>query len=277
MHSTVSDGTDSPEELLSRVKEEGIDLFALTDHDAVKGSKMLREILGDSSPRIITGAEFSTKDEVGKYHILGYDFDPDAKSVQDIMEQGHAYGVSKVKGMLELLEKDYGYVFSEEDVKELFEQDNPGKPHVANLLLKYGYVSSRAEVFNNILKHTGYMARFLRPEDAIDAIILAGGIPVLAHPYYGSGDQLIVGDDMDERLRRLIGFGLQGVEAFYSGFSVKFIKDMLSMAEKYSLYITAGSDYHGTNKLVQLGDTGFDPGYEMPEGMVRFIRAAVRE
>ena len=68
---------------------------------------------------------------------------------------------------------------------------------------------------------------------------------MLAHPFYGSGDQLILGEEMEERLKRLQGFGLQGVEAYYSGFSPKLIAQMLKLAERYQLYVTAGSDYHG--------------------------------
>ena len=77
---------------------------------------------------------------------------------------------------------------------------------------------------------------------------------------------------MDARLRHLMDMGLKGVEAFYSGFSVKLIKQMLSFADEYGLYVTAGSDYHGVNKLVKLGDTGFDPEFEIPRGMREFIR-----
>ena len=76
---------------------------------------------------------------------------------------------------------------------------------------------------------------------------------------------------MDARLRRLIGFGLQGVEAFYSGFSAKLNAEVLAFAEKYNLYVTAGSDYHGTNKLIAIGDTGLKAGTEYTEGMKRFL------
>ena len=84
-------------------------------------------------------------------------------------------------------------------------------------------------------------------------------------------DQLIMGKDMDERLKRLIGFGLRGVEAFYSGFTEKMSSEMLALAEKYDLLVTAGSDYHGSNKLVMLGDTGCDNASEGPRGMLRFL------
>ena len=78
-------------------------------------------------------------------------------------------------------------------------------------------------------------------------------------------------DDMENRLRRLIGFGLRGIEAFYSGFSEKLRRDAIMLAEKYDLFVTAGSDYHGKNKLVNLGDTGLDEQFSRPEGLLRFL------
>lgn len=94
---------------------------------------------------------------------------------------------------------------------------------------------------------------------------------MLAHPTYGSGDQLILGEDMDRRLRRLMNFGLMGVEAFYSGFTEKIRGELLGFAERYGLYVTAGSDYHGTNKLIELGDTGLQSDTEWPFGLRRFL------
>ena len=91
----------------------------------------------------------------------------------------------------------------------------------------------------------------------------------MAHPSYGSGDQLIMGEDMDRRIKKLKGFGLMGLEAFYSGFTDRLRSEILDFAGKYGLYVTAGSDYHGTNKLVMPGDTGLEGDY--PEGLVRFL------
>ena len=116
-------------------------------------------------------------------------------------------------------------------------------------------------------------SRHVRPEDAIEGILKSGGIPVLAHPTYGSGEELILGDDMEERLRHLLPFGLQGVEAYYSGFTDKIIAEMRAFAEKFDLYVTAGSDYHGRNKLVSLGDTNLEDAAQGPAGMKKFFEA----
>ena len=100
---------------------------------------------------------------------------------------------------------------------------------------------------------------------------------MLAHPSYGSGDQLILGEEMVRRLKTLIGYGLQGVEAYYSGFSPKLVGEMLSLANRYDLYVTAGSDYHGKNKLILLGDTGVDdlPCEEYDPRVAKFLEAAL--
>ncbi|MBO4819651.1 MAG: PHP domain-containing protein [Firmicutes bacterium] len=273
MHTTVSDGTDTPAEIYSRVQEEGIVLFSITDHDAVKGC---RDILSmqrtRSNSRFITGVEFSARDEMGKYHILGYGYDPTGASVNALVSKGHSLRFSKLKGRISFLKDEYGFEFSGEDIAQIFKLDNPGKPHLGNLMVKYGYAPSKEVAIRDYIDKAVLKSEHIGPEETINAILGSGGIPVLAHPIYGSGDQLILGDEMDERLRHLMDLGLKGVEAFYSGFSIKLIQQMLSFAEKYDLYVTAGSDYHGKNKLVQLGDTGFDPEFEIPKGMREFIR-----
>ena len=138
-------------------------------------------------------------------------------------------------------------------------------------MVKYGFAATKEEAINEYINKVHFKNEYVRPEEAISGILASGGIPVLAHPFYGSGGELILGEEMDERLRRLIGFGLQGIEAFYSGFTAKLRESALKLAEKYDLYVTAGSDYHGTNKLVELGDTGLDEYGDYPDRLLRFL------
>jgi predicted metal-dependent phosphoesterase TrpH len=271
MHTTVSDGTDSPEEILLHVKEKGIKIFSVSDHDAIKGCSMVKAALKEGDPVFIPGVEFSSRDDMGKYHILGYGYRLDAAPIKDLADYCHELRLTKIKGRISFLEREYGFTFAKEDIDEILALDNPGKPHLGNLMVKYGYAKTKEEAINGYINNAWLKSKYIAPETAIKAILDSGGVPVLAHPVYGSGDQIIVGDEMDERLRHLIDRGLKGVEAFYSGFSIRLIKEMLYFAERYGLYVTAGSDYHGTNKLVELGDTGFDPGIEAPEGMKRFF------
>ena len=272
MHSNVSDGSDSPAEMISRAREAGLELFSLTDHDAYKGCGIVMETLGPDDPKFIPGAEFSCKDEDGKYHILAYAYDISSEGIRKIVKKGHANRVVKLIARLDFLKEEYGFDFPEEEVDILFAMDNPGKPHVANLMVKYGYAKTKEEAIKNYINKRKFGEEYLRPEIAIEGILASGGVPVLAHPSYGSGDEIFVGEAMEERLKKLMGFGLQGLEACYSGFAGgKLRGELLGYSEKYDLYVTAGSDYHGTNKLVSLGDVCMDGLEEVPAGMRRFF------
>ena len=271
MHTTVSDGTDTPEEILDRVRDAGITLFSVTDHDSAKASGIIPAIRTPEDPLFESGVEFSCKDEDGQYHILGYGYDPAAASIRDMVDKSHSLRLKKVRKRLDFLRDRFGFVFPEAEIGKLFRQDNPGKPHIGNLMVRYGYAESKEQAIKGFINQVHFPNEYIRPEEAITAILEGGGVPVLAHPFYGSGDQLILGEDMEMRIRKLMDFGLQGVEAYYSGFTWKLTRQMLAYAVQFDLFVTAGSDYHGTNKLVTLGDTGLTEGAELPEGLIRFI------
>ena len=271
MHTAVSDGTDAPEQLPEKIRQAGLRVFAVTDHDAVKGCRILRDVLTEDDPVFVTGVEFSCRDEEGKYHILGYGFDPETEAIQRVVRTGHEFRMKKVRARLEFLKTEFGFEFPEEDVAALFELDNPGKPHIGNMMVKYGYAPTKEKAITEYINKVRFRSEYIRPGEAIRGILGSGGIPVLAHPVFGSGDELIVGEEMDTRLKRLTDLGLQGVEAFYSGFTPKLSRQMLKAAEKHGLYVTAGSDYHGANKLIPLGDTGLEEAREWPEGLYRFL------
>lgn len=276
MHSAVSDGTDTPAELLQKVREAGIGVFSITDHDAVKSGKIIRGILKPEDPIFIPGAEFSCKDENGKYHILGYGFDPENEEINALVDHAHALRMKKVKARLDFLRTEFGFVFPEEDIAQLLSIDNPGKPHIGNLMVKYGYAETKETAISQFIDRKRFKSGYLSPEEVISGIIAGGGIPVLAHPFYGSGDELIFGKDMEDRLKRLLDWGLKGIEAFYSGFTLKLQENALDLADRYDLLVTAGSDYHGKNKLVELGDTGICEGSEIPIRLARFFELVAK-
>ena len=271
MHTTVSDGTDTPEEIIYRVKDAGIEIFSVTDHDAVKGCRSVLASRKKTDPNFITGVEFSCRDNGGKYHILGYGYDPDSPAINAIVDKGHSNRMSKVMARLDFLKDRFGFAFEEADIKELLARDNPGKPHIGNLMVKYGYVKTKEEAIRNFIDQVKFKSFSFRPEEVIKGILDSGGIPVLAHPTYGSGDQLILGEEMEQRIMHLLDYGIEGLEAFYSGFTDKITTELLAFADRFDLYVTAGSDYHGSNKLISLGDTGLDPSKERPERIVRFL------
>ena len=271
MHTTISDGSDSIEQILENVKSAGIGIFSVTDHDSIKSAGIMKSILRDGDPLFIPGVEFSCRDEFGKYHILGYGYDPENEALKNVVDYGHSLRMKKVTERLDFLKREFGFCFKQEDINDLLSLDNPGKPHIGNLMVKYGFAASKERAIDDYINRIHFKSEYVRPGEAISGILAAGGIPVLAHPFYGSGDELIVGKDMEERLERLIKFGLRGIEAFYSGFSDKFQKAALSLAKEYDLLVTAGSDYHGINKLVRLGDTGLTGEEDLPERLRLFL------
>ena len=271
MHSNISDGTDTPEELLENVKSSGIKVFSITDHDSFKSAIIMKRLLRKGDPLFISGIEFSCRDNEGKYHILGYGFNPESKSMKELTEYGQSLRIKKLKIRLDFLKKEFGFSFPNKEIETLFTLDNPGKPHIGNLMVKCGFADTKEDAINNYLNRLHLENDYLTPDRAISGIIAGGGIPVLAHPFYGGGDELIIGDNIENRLKSLIKYGLKGIEAFYSGFSQKLRNDALSLADRYNLFVTAGSDYHGANKLVKIGDTGLLDETEYPYGLRLFL------
>ncbi|MBQ5341188.1 MAG: PHP domain-containing protein [Oscillospiraceae bacterium] len=271
MHSTVSDGTDSPLQLLSRVSGAGYSLFSLTDHDATKGCVEIIDALEPGSPSFITGVEISCRDAEGKYHILGYGYDPDAETINRLVGRAHLIRFEKLQLRIDRLKEMFGFVFPKEEVDALYKLDNPGKPHIGDLMVRHGYAKSIGDAIKDYINKLGVRSENIAPQTAIDMITASGGIPVLAHPFFGDGDQLIIGEEMEQRLARLKDMGIRGVEAFYSGFAPRMIANMLEMADRYGLYVTAGSDYHGSIKLVRLGDTNLEDVADAPDGLKKFL------
>ncbi len=277
MHSIVSDGTDSPLALIHLVKEKGIGLFSLTDHDGVKGCGLIMEKLKNDPPAdfvpplFIPGVEFSCRDDLGKYHILGYNYDPDSDPIRRLVEKGHGLRMEKLYARLDFLREEFGFRFSDTDLTDLVSLSNPGKPHIANLMIKYGYARDKEDAIRNYINKKKVQNRYIKPAEAITSIIDGGGIPVLAHPSYGDGSQIIVGKNLEERIKRLKGFGIKGLEAYYSGFTPALQNELLRLSEQFDLYVTAGSDYHGKNKLVQLGDTNMVSTADAHPNLRRFL------
>ena len=272
MHTTISDGTDDLRTLLENLGKKGIELFSVTDHDAVKGSLLMPRLLGTGDPDFIRGVEFSCRDGNGKYHILGYGYDPRRPAILGLVEDGHTMRMEKTQARIRYLQTEYGMRFPEKEVEELLSLDGPGKPHIAQMMIRHGYASSIDEAIRDYINGRKFPDLYQDPVTVIKAILASGGIPVLAHPAYGSGDELILGEELEARLKRLMRYGLKGVEGFYSGFTDKIQEEVLDLAEKYDLYVTAGSDYHGTIKLVELGDTNLPDAGQAPEGLLRFLR-----
>ena len=271
IHTTVSDGTDAPESVIGLVKAAGITVFSVTDHDAIKAGKIIRPLLGKDDPRFVPGVEFSCRDKLGKYHILGYGFDPNSTALNQIVNRGKMLRSEKLLDRVDYLRREFGIELPEDEIFQLLAKSNPGKPHLANLMVQYGFAASFREAMEKYLERLPPAADYIAPEEAIVGIREGGGIPVLAHPVLGSGRERLSAEEMKERLIRLSAVGLEGLEAYYSSFSPEISAWLVSLAEQHHLLVTAGSDYHGTNKSVPLGLTGLPAPSDYPAALRRFL------
>jgi len=268
IHSRLSDGSDSPEALVENVRAAGLDLFSLTDHDCTEGCALVQALLQPGDPRFLYGIELSCQDEIGKYHVLGYCYDPDHPAMKEAAGFAHYIREQKVINRFAYLEEHYGFSFTPEEKASVAAEKNPGRPHFAALLLKKGLIQDKSEGFEMLADFRG-SEPMLAPEKAIAAVLEAGGIPVLAHGILDDGSKNLTEEQITARVERFVAVGLQGLECYYSTYTPEQKRIMLSLAERFDLMITAGSDYHGANKPVQLGDTN-DPDYA---GMERFFAA----
>ena len=244
----------------------------MTDHDTIKGCSVVQNVLKEDDPVFVTGVEFNCRDEEGKYHILGYRFDPKSSSMNRLVERGHELRMKKVQARLDFLRDELSIDIPADEINKLLNLNNPGKPHIANLLVKYGYAGDKEQGIS-LIDRKRFKSEYLHPRDVIKGILDAGGIPVLAHPPYGSGNEIIVRDELSERVNRLVGYGIKGLEGYYSGYTKVLCEEVISLADRYDLFVTAGSDYHGSNKLVVLGETGIEEVGEVSHRLGRFLDA----
>jgi len=281
MHSTASDGTDCPGQLALKARETGLTFFAITDHDTYDGCAEAEETLaeqtlssGDGREEknfaFVRGIEFSCRDEYGKYHILGYAFHKDAPEIRAIMKEGHDGRIAKTVGRIEFLKEQFNIIISEEEKAAILANRNPGKPHIGRLLVEKGYAPDINTAIRTYLNPYKDKIKYLDPERAIAAILASGGIPVLAHPIYGDGAQQLSKEEVLSRVERMKGYGLQGLECYYSKHTEEETTFLLSIAEERDMLISAGSDYHGENKNIRLGQTGLS-GTELHPLLQRFL------
>lgn len=262
IHSNVSDGSDSPSELLNKVRNTDIDVFSLTDHDAFQGCLTISDNLKAGDPLFIPGIELSCRDSFGKYHILGYCCNTKKQSIRNAVDITHSARREKAENRFRFLEDECNFDFTDDEKDNLLQNENPGKPHFVTLMLKKGYIKDKSEGFKILSGYHGRERR-LTPEDAIESILYADGIPVLAHGILADGTKNLTEEQIEERVKRLKEYGLMGLECYYSSYTDEQTKIMLLLAHKYNLMVTAGSDYHGKNKTVVLGDSGSPDSEEM--------------
>ncbi len=247
VHSTVSDGTFTPTELVAEAKRCNLSAFALTDHDTIRGFEEAKKASEGSGIEVIPGVEISAAYKKKDIHILGLLIDPNYEPLKRSLDAA-------------LLERDQRNAKMAQnlaaggldiDIERLTAAFSPGtvltRAHFAKFLLETKQIKSMNEAFEHYLNADGpyYVPReYISPENAIKLIKQAGGIPVLAHPLVYHLPE----EELDALIARLKDAGLEGLEVFYSsntGFDEGIVR---RYANKYHLIMTGGSDFHGANK-----------------------------
>lgn len=260
IHSTASDGSLEPLEILSLAQKTGLAAFALTDHDSVEGAKKILahpELLGPVL--FLTGVEISAAPPInfklsGSFHILGYGLAVDHPELNLALERQQAARKNRNPEMIRRLNA-LGFAMTLDEVVAASEAGAQiGRPHIARLMVKKGYCASINEVFDRYIGK-GKPAYIEKARiDAANAIALvrsAGGIPVLAHP--GLLDQMTP-DTLDLLVSELKHMGLLGIEVLYPEHAPDQTRYFQKLSEKHDLLITGGSDFHGAiNPEIRLG------------------------
>lgn len=239
IHTTASDGTLSPREVVDCAHRANLKIIAITDHDTVAGIDEAIKAAREVDLEVIPGVELSSQINQNEAHFLGYYInhqDP------DLNKHLRRFKDARQKRGLLITEKlnSIGVKIDYEEVLRLSQGGSVGRPHVARALLESGKVFSIKEAFDKYIGYGGpaHVEKIrLAPGQAIKIIKEAGGIPVFAHPYYVRADSLIP---------ELIKDGLAGIEVYHPDHDAKTTKYYKKLALKYNLLVTGGSDFHGS-------------------------------
>lgn len=238
-HTTASDGTLAPRDLVRLAVRHGVRVLAVTDHDSTGG---LDEALDEAArhPRltVVPGIEINCDVERAEVHVLGYLVDWRAPWFQRFLEEQRTERVARVHRIAERL-AELGLPVDPAEVFAVAGEGAPGRPHVAQVLVQRGYVRSVREAFDRYLRSDGpanVPRRRLTPAEAVAVVRRAGGVPVLAHPGLAGRDDLIPD---------LVRAGLMGIEVYYAEHSAAQTAGYREICRSLGLVATGGSDYHG--------------------------------
>lgn len=246
LHSSASDGTDQPHELVERAADAGVATMALVDHDVLDGVPAAMEVAERLGIECIPGTELSVSHERFKLHLLVYFLEQASGPLQDrlgwLREGRNARNVEIVANLNRL-----GYQITIEDVLAEAAGRSVGRPHIADALVTTGQFASRDDAFNTLLGDGGeaYVERDrLSAVNAVQLARASGSVPVIAHPYTIKADR----SEYATIFRDLTEAGLGGIEAHHSAHSPDLRHSLTLTAHKLGLAATGGSDYHGAGK-----------------------------
>lgn len=256
-HSTASDGTESPSELMAAARAAGLTTIALTDHDTTAGWDEAVEAAIDEGIELVRGIEISCSRGYRSIHLLGYLPNPDDPRLAIELARARDSRVTRMDRMIERMAQD-GIPITVEQVRaQVAPGATLGRPHLADALVASGVVEDRDDAFRDLL-HDGskyYVGHYAPdPVAAIRLVRGAGGVPVLAHPF--AMRTATVTDDMVEELAAA---GLAGLEAHHRDHTPADVERAVALARRHDLVVTGSSDYHGTGKLNRLGEHTTEP------------------
>lgn len=256
-HSTASDGTDSPAELLRAAAAAGVTTVALTDHDTTVGWAEAATALPPGLS-LVRGAELSCRYSGISLHLLAYLFDPGEPTLAAGLRRVRESRVPRARAMVERL-RGAGVDVSWEDVLAHVGPDaTVGRPHIADALVARGLVRDRDEAFAGVLSSRGaaYVPHVaLDPLTAVRAVRRAGGVPVLAHPFARARGQVLD----EEAIVAMAEAGLAGLEVQHRDHTEADVRRLDALAHDLGLLITGSSDYHGAGKPNRLGERTTSP------------------
>ena len=242
IHTTYSDGAFSPEQVVDTALDCDLDVIALTDHDNILSHKIALDYVKNQGLKleIIPGVEINTIYKGYEVHILGYFMDVNNNEFQELLKTQQQARINQTTQIVELLNKKAGIRVKYEDIKSLVAQGGSiGRPHIARAIVSAGGVANVMEAYSKYINDSSavYVTRkTVSPHDAVEIINEACGIPVFAHP---------IDVDISEKLtKELVSYGLRGIEAYHRKHSPAVVEYFSSLAEKYGLIITGGSDFH---------------------------------
>ncbi len=256
-HSSVSDGTEPPAELMRQAKLAGLDAVALTDHDSTSGWAEAADAAQEYGILFVPGMEFSTRIDHTSVHMLAYLFNPLDAALGAEMARIREARYSRAANMVRRIGVDY--TLSWEDVlAQTKDGTTVGRPHIADALVARGHAPDRSAAFEGILHpRSGYFQQHYAPDPlaAVKLIRDAGGVPVIAHPATRGLAQMMT----EQRLRKLVEAGLFGLELGHRENEPVATARLAELAIKYGLAVTGSSDYHGGGKPNRLGENTTAP------------------
>jgi predicted metal-dependent phosphoesterase TrpH len=257
-HSTASDGTDSPAELIRNAAACGLDVVALTDHDTVGGYAQAAAALDGTSLTLVTGAELSCRIDGISMHMLAYLFDPAEPRLYEARELVRDGRVPRARGMIDKLQA-LGVPVTWEMVRRIAGDGSVGRPHIATAMVELGIVATVSDAFTEEwLANDGraYVDKHeFDPFEAVRLVKAAGGVTVFAHPGAHKRGETVP----DEVIAALGSAGLDGLEVDHVDHDAPTRERLRGLTRELGLLATGSSDYHGARKTVALGECVTDP------------------